>query len=65
MRIADIEFLGAFCRVKLDVADGAPPIVADFSINLVRDLGIEVGKDLLIAMPPERLRVFPRAPQLP
>ena len=66
VRVADIEFLGAFCRVKLAVNGGeTPPIVADFSINLVRDLGIEVGKDMQVALPPERLRVFPRAPQLP
>ena len=65
VRIADVEFLGAFCRAKLAVAGGELPIVADFSINVVRDLAIEVGKNLLIALPPERLRVFPRAPQLP
>ena len=65
VRIADVEFLGAFCRAKLAVVGGELPIVADFSINVVRDLAIEVGKNLLIALPPERLRVFPRAPQLP
>ena len=66
VRIADVEFLGAFCRIKLAMnGSDAPAIVADFSINLVRDLGIEVGKNMLVAMPPERLRVFPRPPQLP
>ena len=65
VRIADVEFLGAFCRTKLAVEGCAAPIVADFSINLMRDLGVAVGNDLLIALPAERLRVFPRAPQLP
>jgi len=64
VRVADIEFLGSFCRVGLAL-DGAPSLVADFSINVVRDLSIDQGKQLLIALPPERLRVFPRAPQTP
>ena len=64
-RVADVEFLGSFCRVELTVNGGASTLLADFSINVVRDLAISEGMDLLIAMPPERLRVFPRAPQLP
>jgi len=65
VRIADVEFLGAFCRARLAIDGGAPTIVADFSANLVRDLAIAVGNELLIALPPERLRGFARAPQLP
>ena len=60
VRVADIEFLGAFCRAKLSLAGAEAPLVADFSINVMRDLGIEVGKDMLIALPPQWLRVFPR-----
>jgi iron(III) transport system ATP-binding protein len=65
VRIDDIEFLGAFCRVTLAVAGGEAPVIADFSINLMRDLGVEVGKEMRVALPPQWLRVFPRAPQLP
>ena len=67
VRVADIEFLGAFCRVDLAVEgdSGKPALVADFSINVVRDLSITEGMDLLIALPPERIRVFPGAPKLP
>ncbi len=65
VRVADVEFLGAFCRAELTVNGGEVPIVADFSINVMRDLGVEVGKEMLIALPPQWLRVFPRAPQLP
>ena len=65
VRVAEIEFLGAFCRAKLNVAGGAAPIVADFSINVMRDLGVDVGKDMLIALPPQWLRVFPRAAPRP
>ena len=64
-RVADVEFLGSFCRVGLALNGGDPALVADFSINVVRDLSIEEGKQMLIALPPERLRVFPRAPQTP
>ena len=64
-RVTDVEFLGSFCRVELAVNGGASKVLADFSINVVRDLAISEGMDLLLAMPPERLRVFPRAPQLP
>jgi iron(III) transport system ATP-binding protein len=65
VRVADVEFLGSFCRVGLTFAGGTPELVADFSINVVRDLAIEVGKEMPIALPPERLLVFPRAPQEP
>jgi iron(III) transport system ATP-binding protein len=65
VRVADVEFLGAFCRAKLAVNGGEAPLVADFSINVMRDLGVEVGKEMLIALPPQWLRVFPRAPLLP
>ena len=45
--------------------NGKPALVADFSINVVRDLAITEGQELLIALPPERIRVFPAAPKQP
>ena len=63
-KVAAIEFLGSFCRVSLTIGSDVT-LLADFSINVVRDLTIDIGKEMLIALPPERLRVFPRAPQLP
>jgi iron(III) transport system ATP-binding protein len=58
--IAALDFLGPFCRVTLKPeADGAP-IVADFSINLMRDLGVAEGQRLEVALPPDRLQVFAR-----
>ena len=65
VRVTDIEFLGSFCRVGLAPAGNAPALLADFSINVVRDLGISPGQSLLISLPPDRIRVFPGAPQLP
>jgi len=65
-RVAEVEFLGSFCRVGLAInGGGTPALVADFSINVVRDLAIEAGKEIQIALPPERIRVFPRAPTKP
>ena len=65
VRVAEIEFLGSFCRVGLSIDDAKPALMADFSINVVRDLAITVGKQMRIALPPDRLRVFPRAPKEP
>jgi iron(III) transport system ATP-binding protein len=64
-RVSEIEFLGSFCRVGLAINGGTTALVADFSINVVRDLAIDAGKEMLVALPPERLRVFPRAPKTP
>jgi iron(III) transport system ATP-binding protein len=64
-RVSEVEFLGSFCRVGLAINGGGTALVADFSINVVRDLSIEEGKEMLVALPRERLRVFPRAPKTP
>ena len=54
-----LDFVGAFCRAMLK-ARGAPDVTmtADFSSNLIRDLGVEPGSQLDVALPPDRLRVF-------
>ncbi|MGE0610900.1 MAG: putative 2-aminoethylphosphonate ABC transporter ATP-binding protein [Hyphomicrobiales bacterium] len=54
-----IEFLGSFCRATLSPGGKeSPNIVADFSINLMRDLDVKQGSKLKVALPKERLRVF-------
>jgi iron(III) transport system ATP-binding protein len=58
--IAGLDFLGAFCRVTLQPEAGGAAIVADFSINLMRDLGVAEGQRLEVALPPDRLQVFAR-----
>jgi iron(III) transport system ATP-binding protein len=60
VRIDGLEFLGAYCRARLapDHA-GATPITADFSANLMRDLGMAPGQTILVALPPESIRLFP------
>ena len=59
VEVADLDFVGAFCRATLKVR-GAPDVTmtADFSSNLIRDLGVELGSQLDVALPPDRLRVF-------
>ena len=58
-RVAMLDFRGSFCRAHLDLeaAPGAT-VLADFSVNLMRDLAIAEGQTLTIVLPPESLRVF-------
>ena len=60
--VTSLDFLGPFCRAQLKPA-GAPDvtILADFSANLMRDLGVSQGQKLTIALPPDSLRVFARS----
>jgi iron(III) transport system ATP-binding protein len=60
VRIAEMEFLGSFFRSRLDAPEmGAHDLSADFSINAVRDLELAVGKTITVALPPDRIRVYP------
>jgi iron(III) transport system ATP-binding protein len=58
-RVATLDFLGSFCRAQL-TPDAAPnvAILADFSVNLMRDLAVAEGQPLTVALPAESLRVF-------
>jgi len=59
VEVADLDFVGAFCRATLKIRDAADvAMTADFSSNLIRDLGVELGRKLDVALPPDRLRVF-------
>jgi len=57
--VATLDFLGPFCRATLSLGRGER-IVADFSSNLMRDLGVAEGQRIEVALPPERLRLFAR-----
>jgi iron(III) transport system ATP-binding protein len=61
-RVTSLDFLGSFCRARLK-PDAAPnvAILADFSLNLMRDLAVAEGQPLTVALPPESLRVFAKA----
>jgi iron(III) transport system ATP-binding protein len=58
-RVAMLDFRGSFCRAHLDLeaAPGAN-LLADFSVNLMRDLAIAEGQTLTVMLPSESLRVF-------
>ena len=56
VEVAELDFVGAFCRASLRAGEVA--MTADFSSNLMRDLGVERGRKLDIALPVDRLRVF-------
>ncbi|MBL6959236.1 MAG: putative 2-aminoethylphosphonate ABC transporter ATP-binding protein [Rhodospirillales bacterium] len=59
--VASLEFLGSFYRAGLSIVDdGDTVFTADFSVNLIRDLGIAEGSSLTVALPAEQLRVYSR-----
>ena len=59
IEVTDLDFVGSFCRASLKIVS-APEVVlvADFSSNLIRDLGVVQGGRLDVALPPDRLQVF-------
>jgi iron(III) transport system ATP-binding protein len=64
--VGEIEFHGSYCRAALAPAgDARLTLVAEFSINLMRDVAPETGRSLRIALPPDRLRLFARDPGQP
>lgn len=56
--VDDLEFMGAFCRARLQTVSGDVPILADFSVNLMRDMAVSVGKHMTVALPEQSLHVF-------
>ena len=60
VRIDEMEFLGSFYRASL-VGDGldADLLRADFSINLVRRLALDEGKEVSLVIPSDRIRLYP------
>jgi iron(III) transport system ATP-binding protein len=56
-----MEFLGSYVRARLKAPQiDAAELAADLSVNAVRRLGIAEGRSLLVRLPPERLRIYPR-----
>ncbi|WP_374448819.1 putative 2-aminoethylphosphonate ABC transporter ATP-binding protein [Stella sp.] len=62
--IEAMEFLGAVVRARLQAPRLAgAPLLADFSLNAVTDLGLGPGQSVTVALPPERVRVFAGVPE--
>jgi iron(III) transport system ATP-binding protein len=59
VEVVDLDFVGPFCRATLKIREAADvAVTADFSSNLMRDLGVGLGRQLDVALPPDRLQVF-------
>ena len=59
IEVAELDFIGSFCRASLKgVSAPDVTLVADFSSNLIRDLGVIEGSRHDVALPPDRLQVF-------
>ncbi len=57
--VHEMEFLGSFYRARLlPGGHASDAIQADFSINLVKDLGVREGGSLRVWLPADRLIVF-------
>ena len=59
--VDEIEFLGAFYRLSLQIEGltNGTHLVVEVSNNRMRDLGIKQGDSLLIYLPPSLVRVYP------
>jgi iron(III) transport system ATP-binding protein len=59
-RVLGLDFHGGFCRVTLALSRAPDThITADVAANEMRDLKVETGQVLAVALPPETIRVFP------
>ena len=61
VRVEELEFLGSFVRATLAFGDAqhALSLLADVSINLVRHTNLAQGQEHRVALPAERIRVYP------
>ncbi|MCV6589267.1 MAG: putative 2-aminoethylphosphonate ABC transporter ATP-binding protein [Marinobacterium sp.] len=56
--VESMEFLGSFVRSELHVPGMSHRLLADFSMNDVRDLNIQHGSELMLDLPRHRLHLF-------
>ena len=57
--VKELEFLGSFYRATLRTRGPDPTTFrADFSVNLMRDLGIVEGGEVTVALPADHIRVY-------
>jgi len=61
-RVESVTFVGSFFRVDLGGEPIAPSrLRADLTVDLARQLDLEQGRSLQVALPRARLRVYPQA----
>ncbi len=56
--VDEIEFIGSFARVGLNHGKELS-LTAEFSMNVMRDMDIQIGKAIKITLPSDHLRLFP------
>ncbi|MFQ5764518.1 MAG: putative 2-aminoethylphosphonate ABC transporter ATP-binding protein [Rhodospirillales bacterium] len=57
--VGELEFLGSFYRATLNTqGPNGTRFRADFSVNLMRDLGVAEGADVTVSLPADRIRVY-------
>jgi iron(III) transport system ATP-binding protein len=60
--VTSLDFLGSFARAALAFKRQPETVfVADFSANDLRDMALAEGSEIIVDLPPEALRVFPKA----
>ena len=64
-RIAAVQFLGAFTRVRIDLGDGLPSLDCDLAAGAFAEAGVKEGAELPLALRPDALRVFVETPDAP
>jgi hypothetical protein len=55
--VDEIEFLGSFARTSLSNGRGLT-LTAEFSMNVMRDFKLKVGKAVKIVLPVKHLHIF-------
>jgi iron(III) transport system ATP-binding protein len=59
--IAATDYLGPYCRLTLVVRPTAElEFITDVSSNEMHDMGLATGQSIVVALPPQHLRLFPR-----
>ncbi|MEM7171597.1 MAG: putative 2-aminoethylphosphonate ABC transporter ATP-binding protein [Pseudomonadota bacterium] len=59
VQVSEHEFLGSFIRAGLKIPGmGDQTILADISINRLRQQDVSVGTELFVALPADHLRIF-------
>ena len=60
-QVQDLEFLGAFCRVRVHLPQNGQSLVADVPSAQALNMGLNNQRHLFVDLPAERLQVFGRS----
>jgi iron(III) transport system ATP-binding protein len=60
-QVQDLEFLGAFCRVRVHLPRNGQSLVVDVPSAQALNMGLNTQRHLFIDLPADRLQVFGRS----